>query len=123
MPHQTVLDVLEYIDGKLDEAKQAVADLTKMRTMLTTPESDRNSRPATSKKRQLPKGSIRERVLHVLRKDYTAVADAVANTGLQTRQVRGVITAPDVKDHIRRRKESDGTTLYKFVENENSPEL
>jgi hypothetical protein len=57
--------------------------------------------------RQQGHGSIRDRVLAIA-KDWVAVDGVVQLTGLEPRQVRGVLLAPGLKDRIERRTSALG---------------
>lgn len=58
--------------------------------------------------------SIRERVLEQIREQARSVRDIETATGLTKRQVRGVISAPDLKDRIDRRTQ-DGIVEYRYI--------
>jgi hypothetical protein len=61
-----------------------------------------------------PVGSIRDRVLKETT-DYVTVKHIADKTGLDMRQVRGVITAPDLKEHFEKRDNHEGVTEYRFA--------
>jgi hypothetical protein len=121
--HQTIVEVLKYVDTKLAEAQQAVKDLTRVRDILTGGSSGENESgptipnppPKLTTRKRAPKGSIRDKVLACFRRDFLAVRDVAQETGLDNRQVRGVLTAPDLKASFQRR-EVDGLTHYKYIE-------
>lgn len=119
MESSIVDDLRRAIETKHAEALHALETL---RVYLDAPSLPEHKPPAgqqaSTGKRALqpPKGSIRERVLSILSQDYVPVRRVVENTGLATKQVRGVLTAQDVKDNIAR-KEVNGLTYYKYVPN------
>ena len=60
-------------------------------------------------------GRIRDQVLGVLRTGFFPAQAVVEKTGLTMRQVRGVITAPDMKENMERRL-SNGVKEYHYKE-------
>ena len=65
------------------------------------------------------RATIRERVLEQIRDQARSVREIEANTGLTKRQVRGVISAPDLKNRIERTVRH-GVTHYRYVADGNS---
>jgi hypothetical protein len=75
--------------------------------------------PASVARRQEPVGSIRERVLSIIASDWAGVPSMAKKLGLDGKQVRGVVLAPDLKDKIQRR-ESNGITEYRYEPEKNA---
>ena len=108
-----VKDLRKAIDDKHQEALQALAAI---RCYLEQPSLCHTGTEGSSEE-PAPKGngrSIREQVLEQIREQSRSVRDIETVTGLTKRQVRGVISAPDLKDRIERTAHS-GTVQYRYI--------
>jgi hypothetical protein len=65
-------------------------------------------------------GSFRDKVVAVISKQWASAQQVVAETGLDIRQVRGVINAPGLSDRIERRN-ADGVKEYHWKEGTDTP--
>jgi len=108
-----VKDLRRAIDEQHQEALQALAAI---RCYLEQPSLCRTCTERLSEQPALTGNgpSIRERVLEQIREQSRSVRDIEATTGLTKRQVRGVISAPDLKDRIERTSHN-GTVHYRYV--------
>ena len=103
------------IDTKYAEA---VAALSVLRNYIADESESPPRKPAEPSKPSKPPtlaggGRIRDQVLGVLRTGFFPAQHVVKQTGLTMRQVRGVITAPDMKGSMERRT-ANGVKEYHY---------
>lgn len=112
MSNQVIEQLRRAIEQKHEEALHALETLQRYFEE-SKPENPPKQAAAKKKAPRAGTGKIRNAVLAVLRKDYFPVAEVAKQTGLKPLQVRGVVTAPSLKDDFAK-KEVDGVIQYKY---------
>jgi hypothetical protein len=64
------------------------------------------------RKRRLREDSFRARVIKIITAAWATVNQIAEQTGLEVKQVRGVINAPDMSSRLERRPSESGDTEY-----------
>ncbi len=118
MTLQTVDQLRQAIDAKharAIEALKTVAEYLEEQQI----SNGEHKMPRTPKaKKHSPRagtGNIRNAVLAVFREGYASIRDTAEKTGFTPSQVRGVVSAPALKDSFVK-KETDGITRYHYQE-------
>lgn len=117
MSNPSIEQLRERIDAKHAAAIQALDTLASY--LDEVPESRVAHATTQGPARPLspPPGSIRAKVLEIISGHWVTVPEIEHRTGLTTRQIRGVLTAPDVTNVIERRDPPGGQRQYRYATN------
>jgi hypothetical protein len=113
------MSIVDELRRKIDaEHEEAIKALDKLAAYLNRTGAN-GTLPATAsvsgtRRRKTRTGSIRERVFAVIGSRWATVEMLVEQTGLDIRQVRGVLNAPALIGKIEKRDAGDGKKEYRL---------
>ena len=107
------------IRNELSEALKAIETLERVYPgfKLVLPSASESQAPEKKRPARKVNGApIRDRVTSVASGRPKSLAEIVDATGLDKKQVRGCLNAPDMKDKFERTELDDGSKLYQYIE-------
>ena len=110
MPHPIIEQLRQAVNAKHQAALQAVELLA---GYFDEPLPKNNGEPPKKHAPREGTGQIRNTVLAAFRREYLSVEMAAKETGLELRQVRGVLSAPTLADKFDKKTVS-GVKQYKY---------